>query len=56
MIKYFKIRKEAKKEAKEINKRGFGYVRKEVCDLLYEKGYKVATKPAKNGLYRVETN
>ena len=57
MIKrYFKIRKEAKKAAKEINKKGYGYVKKEIRNLLLEKGYEVAIEPDKNGLYRVETN
>lgn len=56
IFRFFRIRKETKDIIKELNKKGFGYFTKEIRDLMFEKGYKVAVEPEENGLYRVETN
>ena len=55
MIKYFKIRREAKTKIAKINKNGFGYVNPKIIDILHKKGYSVSQYPEENGMYFVCT-
>lgn len=54
--KFLKIRKEVKEARKTINSRGHDYVTREVRNVLYDRGYMVATTPESNGLYLVRAN
>lgn len=55
IFRFFRIRKEAKRAMEEINKEGFGYVKPELLNILYKKGYSTSQYSEENGLYFVCT-